>query len=71
MVIKYPKAAQFDAAIKSTLLNWTTGVVNNQVRYGVCNGFDAWRKLYNRYVPLADDLQNIFIQELMAIKPLI
>ena len=32
-------------------------------------GVDAWRKLYNRYVPMAEDLQNIFIRELMALKP--
>ena len=29
---------------------------------------DAWRKLCNRYIPLAEDLQNISIRELMAIK---
>ena len=32
-------------------------------------GLDAWRKLYYRYVPLAEDLQNILIRELIALKP--
>ena len=65
----YPKAVEFEIAIKTALLNWTSGIANNMVRFGICNGFDAWRKLYNKYVPLAEDLQNILIQELMAIKP--
>ena len=38
------------------------------VKYSVNNGFDAWRKLYHRYVPMAEDLQNILIQELMCLK---
>lgn len=69
MIAKYPKAAECDTAIKSALLNWTTGTANNIVRHSVNNGFDAWRKLYNTYVPLAQDLQNILICELMSIKP--
>ena len=32
-------------------------------------GLDAWRKLYYRYVPLAVDLQNILVRELMSLKP--
>ena len=66
-----PKIIEFEVAVKAALLNWTSGVAINIVRYGVCNGFDAWRKLYNKYVPsppLAEDLQNILIQELMALK---
>ena len=38
------------------------------MRYGVHNGFDAWRRLFNHYVPLAGDLQQIFIQELYDLK---
>ena len=64
----YPIIVEFDAAITAALLNWITGVANSQIKYGVCNGLDAWRKFYNRYVPLDDDLQNIVIQELMWIK---
>ena len=30
---------------------------------------DAWRKLYNNYVPLGDDLQNIPTQELLTLRP--
>ena len=68
MITKYPKVAEFDVAIKAALLNWTTGIANNMIEYGVNNGLDAWRKLYHRYVPLADDLRNILIQELMSLK---
>ena len=39
------------------------------VEYGVDNGFDAWRRLYNHYLPLAEDLQQILIQELYALQP--
>ena len=39
------------------------------IRYGVYNGLDAWRKLCHQYVPLAEDLQPNFIQELYDIKP--
>ena len=65
----HPKVAEFEVAVRAALLMWTSGVANNLVRYSVCNGFDAWRKLYNKYVPLAEDLRSIFIQELMALKP--
>ena len=41
------------------------------MEHGTECGFDAWRKLYNRYVPLADDMQNILIRQLMSIKPVI
>ena len=33
------------------------------------NGFDAWRRLCNHYIPLAEDLRKIFMQELYALKP--
>ena len=39
------------------------------VEYGVDNGFDAWRRLYNHDLPLAEDLQQILIQELYALQP--
>ena len=69
LISKYPKVAEFDTAIIAALLNWTIGVANSQVKYGVCNGLDIWRKVYNRYVPLGDDLQNILIRELISIEP--
>lgn len=65
----YPKVAEFDLAMKSALLNWISGVANSTVKYGVCNGLDAWRELYNTYVPLAEVLQQILIQELFTLKP--
>ena len=33
------------------------------------NGFDAWRRMYNHYIPPAQDLKKIFMQELYALKP--
>ena len=69
MIARYLKTAEYDIAVKSALLNWITGTANSTVRHSVNNGFDAWRKLYNRYEPLAQDLQNIFICEFMSIKP--
>ena len=68
LINKFSKAAEFDTFIKSASLNWTTGVANNMIKYSVHNGFDAWRKLYHRYVLLVEDLQNISIQELMCLK---
>ena len=37
------------------------------VEYGIENGQDARRKLYHHYMPLADDLQQLLIQELYAL----
>ena len=68
-IAKNPKVAEFDTVIKAALFNWTTGTAHSITQHGVNNGFDAWRKLYNRYVFLAQDLQNIFICEFMFIKP--
>ena len=48
MIFKYPKAPEFDTVVKSALLNWTTAVASNLVRYDVSNGFDIWRKLCHR-----------------------
>ena len=64
----YPKVAEFEIAVRAVLLNWTSGIAHNLVKCGICNGFDAWCKLYNKYVLLAEELQNILIQELVALK---
>ena len=66
---RVPKAYQYDRAVRLVLLNYTTGLAHGRIKYGVECGLDAWRKLYNRYIPLAEDLRNILIRELMAIKP--
>ena len=68
--IRCPKIYQYDRAIKLALLNYIIGMAHGRVKYGVECGLDAWRKLYHRYVPLAEDLQNILIRELIALKPL-
>lgn len=66
---RYPKASQYDRAVNVALLNWTGGIAQGLVRFGTQGGFDAWRKLYNKYIPLADDMQGILIRQLMSIKP--
>ena len=35
------------------------------------NGFDAWRGFYHHYLPLAEDSQQILIQELYTLSPVI
>ena len=44
------------------------GIAQSIVKYGVEGGFDAWRRFDNRYVPVAENLQNINIRELMALR---
>ena len=63
------KALEYDRAIKSALLNWTSGIAHGLVKYRVDVGLDAWRKLYHKYMPLAVNMQNILIRELMSLKP--
>ena len=65
----YSKAPEYDRAIRAALLNWTSGIAKGLVQHNVANGLDAWRKLYNRYIPLASDLQDILIRELYDLKP--
>ena len=65
LTLKVPKAIEYDRSIKVALLNWTSGIAQGLVEHGIECGFDAWRKLYNRYVPLADDMQYK-IRQLMS-----
>ena len=58
----YVKVKEFEVAVKAAFLNWTSGIAEQKSRYGVCNWFDAWRKLCNKYVTSVEDLQNILIQ---------
>ena len=46
----YSKAPEYDRAIRAALLNWTSGIAHNIVKYNVEGGLDAWRKLYSRYI---------------------
>ena len=57
------KAIEHDRSIKVALLNWTSGIAQGLVEHGTESGFDAWRKLYNRYVPLADDMHIILMRQ--------
>lgn len=68
LATKYLKVYQYDRTVRFTLLNYTTGAAHGRIKYGVEGGLGAWRKIYNRYVPLADDLQHILIREFIAIK---
>ena len=63
------KAGELDRAIKGALLNWTVGIANGVVKCGTEGGLHAWRKVYNKYMPLAHNMQHILIRELMSLKP--
>ena len=39
---EFPKVYEYDRAIKSALLNWTSGVAQGLVKPGVAGGLDAW-----------------------------
>ena len=69
-MVQCPRAVEYQVAIQNVLENYTTDIADGMIRYGVHSGFDAWRKLYHHYVPLAEDLQQILIQELSDLKPL-
>ena len=68
LVEQCPRAVEYNVAIQNVLGNYTSDVAEGMVRYGVCNGFDAWRRLYHYYIPLSQDLQQILIQELYDLK---
>lgn len=65
----YPKAYEYARAVYAALLNWTEGAAQGLVEHGCENGFDAWRRLYNRFILGAHDLQNLLREELMSFKP--
>ena len=65
---EYSKAYEYDLPTKAALMNWTSGVAQGLVKHGTEGGQDAWRKLCHKYMPLADDQQNIFIRQLMSIR---
>ena len=69
LVSHYHIVTQFNNAIQAALENYTTGVAECMVRYGVLNGLDAWRRLYNHYVLAAEDLHRILIHELYELRP--
>ena len=69
MVQVYPKMAEYNRAVLAALLNYTSGIARGMVEYGVENGVDARRRFYYHYMPLADDLQQLLIQELYSLTP--
>lgn len=64
-----PKAAEYNRALLSLLLNYTTSIAKGMVEHGVDNGFDAWRRFYHHHIPLAGDLRKMFMQELYSLRP--
>ena len=66
-----PKVYEYSRAVKAALMNWIGGVAKGLVKHGVEHGLDAWRKLYHKYVLLAEDLQNLLIQDFMSLKTVI
>ena len=44
------KAVEYKTAIMSVLETYTSDIAEGMIRYGVHNGFDAWRRLYNHYM---------------------
>ena len=54
--------------MNAALLNWTDGAAQGLVEHGCENGLDAWRRLYNRYIPGAEDLQGVLMEELVNIQ---
>ena len=65
----YPRAYEYARAVNAALLNWTGGAVEGLVEHGCENGMDAWRRRYSRYIPGAEDLQHLLVEELMLLKP--
>lgn len=63
----HPKAYEYARVVNAALLTWTEGVAHGLVEHGCDNGLDAWRCLYNRYLPAAEDLQNLLMEELMML----
>ena len=65
----YPRSYECARTVNAALLNWTEGVAHGMVEHGCDNGLDAWRRLCHRYVPGAEDLQHLLLEELLNLKP--
>ena len=64
----YRKTYEYARAINAALLTWIEGAAHGLVEHGCDNGLDAWRRLCNRYIPAAEDRQNLLMEELMMLK---
>ena len=69
LVAQVPRAREYNIAIQNVLENYITDIAEGLINYGVQNGFDVWRRLFHHYVPLAEDFQQLLIQELYDLKP--
>ena len=66
----YPKSYEYARAVNAALFNWTEDVAQGMVEHGCDNGLGAWRRVYHQYIPGAEDLQHLQLEELMSLKPL-
>ena len=66
---KIPKIWEFNRAVLGALKNWTVGEAKKLVTYGIKGGFDAWRRLYNEYLPMDQTKQDIILTEIISLEP--
>ena len=64
-----PRVYEYVRVVNVALLNLTGGVAQGVVEHGCDNGLDAWRRLCSRCIPGAEDLQHLFMEELILLKP--
>lgn len=63
------KVAEYKRAVESMLLNYCVGVDEEMVEHRVEHGFDVRCRLGNQCITLADELQNIMVQDRYDLKP--
>ena len=61
-------ARQMEHAVYMFIKNYTAGHAKDVIQHGVCNGVDAWRKLFRDQLPLAEDKRNLIMTEFMRLK---
>ena len=59
---------EHNVAIQIRSENNTANVAEGTVRYDTHNACDVWRRLFQHYASLANDLQNLLTQELYDLK---
>lgn len=47
----------------------TIGEAKKFITYGVNGGMDAWRGLYNEYLPMDQTKQDIILIEIISLEP--
>ena len=67
--VKAPKVWEFNRVAHGALKNWIVGDAKKLVTYGVRGGSDAWRRLYNEYLPMDQTQQDIILTEIISLEP--